>query len=125
MGYTMPYTIGQAALATGRAKMTIHRAIKSGRISASKSDTGGYAIDPAELHRVFPPVTASDDTEPSLKVRSDTDALRRENDLLRDMLRDLQRRLDREGEERRQAQTQLMALLSDQRRPWWRLKGRP
>jgi hypothetical protein len=43
----------------------------------------------------------------------------RENELLREMLGDLQRRLDREGEERRQAQTQLMALLAD-RRPWWR-----
>jgi excisionase family DNA binding protein len=54
----MTYTLGTAARATGVSKSTIYRAIKSGRLSASRSDTGDYAIDPAELHRVFPPVTA-------------------------------------------------------------------
>ena len=52
----MTYTLGMAARATGVSKSTIHRAIKSGRVSAGRSDTGDYAIDPAELHRVFPPV---------------------------------------------------------------------
>jgi hypothetical protein len=45
-----------AARATGLSKSTIHRAVKAGRVSAGRSDTGDYAIDPAELHRVFPPV---------------------------------------------------------------------
>jgi excisionase family DNA binding protein len=53
----MVYTLGQAAKATGISKMTISRAIKKGTISAHKNDTGGYVIDPSELHRVFPPVT--------------------------------------------------------------------
>ena len=52
----MTYTLGMAARATGLSKSTIHRAIKAGRVSAGRSDTGDYAIDPAELHRVFPPV---------------------------------------------------------------------
>jgi hypothetical protein len=52
----MSYTLGTAARATGLSKSTIHRAIKAGRVSAGRSDTGDYAIDPAELHRVFPPV---------------------------------------------------------------------
>jgi hypothetical protein len=52
----MSYTLGTAARATGLSKSTIHRAIKSGRISSGRSDTGDYAIDPAELHRVFAPV---------------------------------------------------------------------
>jgi hypothetical protein len=52
----MTYTLGTAARATGLSKSTIHRAIKGGRVSAGRSDTGDYAIDPAELHRVFPPV---------------------------------------------------------------------
>jgi len=116
----MPYTIGQAARAVGKSKPTIARAIKLGRISAGRNDDGTFAIDPAELHRVFPALTERAGMESEPILRSDTDALRRENELLRDMLGDLQRRLDREGEERRQAQTQLMALLADQRRPWWR-----
>lgn len=50
------YTLGTAAKATGLAKSTIHRAIKTGRLSARSKDGTGYEIDPAELHRVFPPV---------------------------------------------------------------------
>ena len=53
------YTLGTAAKATGMAKSTIHRAIKRGIISArSTMDGRGYQIDPAELHRVYPPVDA-------------------------------------------------------------------
>jgi hypothetical protein len=48
------YTLGQAARATGKAKPTIARAIQTGRISASRADDGSWAIDPAELHRVYP-----------------------------------------------------------------------
>src|SRR5438874_12610583 len=54
----MSYTLGMAARATGLSKSTVYRAIKAGRISASRTDSGDYAIDPAELHRVFPPVDA-------------------------------------------------------------------
>ena len=55
----MTYTLGIAARGTGPSKSTIHRAIKAGRVSAGRSDTGDYAIDPADLHRVFPPVDAA------------------------------------------------------------------
>jgi hypothetical protein len=51
------YTLGTAAKATGLAKSTIHRAIKSGKISAKPGDGNSYVIDPAELHRVFPPLS--------------------------------------------------------------------
>lgn len=54
----MSYTLGDAAKATGKSKTTLHRAIKSGKISAYKAEDGSYSIDPAELHRVFRPVTA-------------------------------------------------------------------
>ena len=50
------YTIGTAAKATGKAKSTISRDVKEGRISAHKNEDGSYAIDPAELHRVYPPL---------------------------------------------------------------------
>ena len=52
----MPYTLGQAAKATGKSKPTILEAIKKGRISAVKNELGRYDIDPAELHRVYPPI---------------------------------------------------------------------
>jgi hypothetical protein len=52
----MTYTLGMAARATELRKSTIHRAIKDGRISATRTDAWSFAIDPAEVHRVFPPV---------------------------------------------------------------------
>jgi excisionase family DNA binding protein len=54
----MPYTLGQAAKATGLSKPTISEAIKKGRISAQKNESGSFEIDPAELHRVYPPVAS-------------------------------------------------------------------
>lgn len=53
----MSYTLGDAAKAVGKSKTTLHRSIKSGKISATKLEDGSYAIDPSELHRVFPMVT--------------------------------------------------------------------
>lgn len=50
----MPYTLGEAAKATGKSKATISKAIKSGRISAQKDENGVFHIDPSELHRVYP-----------------------------------------------------------------------
>jgi hypothetical protein len=49
------YTLGTAAKATGKTKGTIQKAIVKGRISAQKNDIGEWQIDPAELHRVYPP----------------------------------------------------------------------
>jgi len=54
----MPYSLKQAADATGKTKPTILRAIKTGKISAGKSEMGEWEIDPAELHRVYAPVAA-------------------------------------------------------------------
>ena len=138
----MSYTIGQAAKATDKSKPTISRAIKSGVISATKNDDGSYTIDPAELHRVFPPVKSSSNDNPDLK-RSEAPIsqaqLQREIDLLRELLTDkdgvvddFRQRLDTEGEERRKVQAQLTALLTDQRpkpeeparRSWWRFGKR-
>ena len=57
----MHYTLGQAAKATGIPKPRLSRAINKGQISATRTESGGYLIDAAELHRVFPPVTAKPD----------------------------------------------------------------
>lgn len=51
---TMHLTLGQAAKETGKSKSVISGAIKSGRLSAARSDTGSWQIDPSELFRVFP-----------------------------------------------------------------------
>jgi hypothetical protein len=56
----MGYTLGQAAKAVGMSKTSILRSIKSGRISAGRDEFGQWAIEPCELHRVYPPL--ADDT---------------------------------------------------------------
>jgi hypothetical protein len=52
----MPYSLKQAADATGRTKPALLRAIQTGKISAKKNEMREWEIDPAELHRVYPPV---------------------------------------------------------------------
>lgn len=53
----MKLSASEAAKQTGKSVPTITRAIKSGKISAERTEVGGYLIDPAELFRVFTPLT--------------------------------------------------------------------
>lgn len=50
----MALTLNKAAQTCGHSKSTLLDAIRSGRMTAPKDGRGHYAIDPAELHRVFP-----------------------------------------------------------------------
>ncbi len=59
------YTLGTAAKAAGKSKSTILRAIQNGVISATKGPQGNYQIDPAELHRVYPPVASGGAAQPA------------------------------------------------------------
>jgi hypothetical protein len=109
------YTLGQAAKAAGISKPTIARAIKAGKLSAARNPDGTYSIEPAELHRVWPPVTPGAGSPAGDMVSHETAALERENALLREMLereREINRRLlDMLGQGPK---------LIDDRRPWWR-----
>jgi hypothetical protein len=51
----MGLSLRQAAIEAGTSKSTILRAIQSGRLSATRTDDGGWKIDPAELFRVYDP----------------------------------------------------------------------
>ena len=63
----MSYTLGQAALAVGKSKGALSKAIKTGRISAKKLDNGSYSIEPSELYRVYKPAPSpsKDNSEPT------------------------------------------------------------
>ena len=50
------YNLMSAAAAAGVNRSTVLRAIKAGRVSGQRDATGGWQIDPAEFHRVFPPL---------------------------------------------------------------------
>jgi hypothetical protein len=78
------FSLRQAAAEARTSKSTILRAINSGRLSASRTEDGGYAIDPAELFRVYPPDrtaarTAGQDAPASGQDAPDTVALRIRN----------------------------------------------
>jgi hypothetical protein len=59
----MVYTLGQAAKACGMSKATLSKAVKSGKISASKNDDGSFSIEAVELHRVYPIIVYSEQLE--------------------------------------------------------------
>ena len=127
----MSYTLNEAAKAVGKSKTTIHRAIKSGKISASKLESGAYAIDPSELHRVFQVGTVErnirNDTEQretavgtaDIRLEMLEKERERERQHLEETIADLR-------EDRDKWRQQATALLEDKRPKgfWARLRGR-
>jgi hypothetical protein len=124
------YSLGTAAKATGKAKSSILRAIKSGRISATRTDSG-WSIDPAELHRIFP-LKDNDGSEPGsgdaverdatspeqlelFVLKTEVRVLQATGEMLRSQVDDVRRDRDSWRELAQAVQRQ----LGDQR-PWWR-----
>ncbi len=128
----MGYTLGAAAKATGLSKPTIRQAIKSGKITAGKNIHGHYDINPAELHRVYPPISKEEKPPEAANSNSSEAALLREQiDLLKEerererrqyeeRLREVTTRLDSETEERRQVSAMLEDLRQKQQRGWFK-----
>jgi hypothetical protein len=52
--------LSEAAKVSGQSKSAIWRAVNSRRLPATRTYTGDYQIDPAELHRVFSSETADE-----------------------------------------------------------------
>ena len=106
----MFYTLGQAAKATGKNRTTIYRAIKNGKISATQNAHGEYDIDPAELHRVYPPKQQGN------TVRNSEDATLSNTNLLIEN-RELKAKLDA-ANERDQLKDQIIDDLKEDRNRW-------
>lgn len=85
------YTLGAAAKATGMTKSAVFKAIKKGRISAKKNEMGRYDIDPAELHRVYPPLPASekDERERTRETATENRELKARLALLEELVREI------------------------------------
>ena len=106
----MVYTLGEAARATGKSKATISKAIKSGRVSARKDESGIFHIDPSELHRVYPPAVSSERQETPVNTPARTD--------INGTIRELQARLDAAHERLSDKETVIADLKEDRDR--WR-----
>lgn len=117
-------SLTQAAKIAGKSKSTINRAIKSGKLSATRHDDGSYSIDGSELARVFPigtpsgsdRVSAAPPTEPTR-----TAMLEAENAALRTALDRERAALDEARADRDAWRQQATALLASppKRRGWW------
>lgn len=116
-------SLSQAAKLTEKSKSTINRAIKTGKLSATRHDDGSYSIDPAELSRVF----NMEPEDSSKRSGTEPDGTR-----LLERIEALEAMLSREREvsadlkeDRDRWRQQATALLTDQRPPtlsrtrWW------
>ena len=131
----MPYTLAQAAAATGLNKTSVLRAIKSGKISGTKDEFGQWYVEPVELHRVYPPAASaavSTDAAPhdaiadvaELAVLRKTVAaaeasLAALKEQLHEMRTDRDTWREQANEWREQAKGLRLALPAPGRRWWW------
>lgn len=127
--------LAEAARLTGKNRSTLHRAMKTGRLSYTVNDAGERRIDVAELQRVFdlrsPPATLVNgatlaatpaplqrhSAQPG-EVAALREVIERQDATIRDLratVADQRDDLHRAADERRA----LLAMLTD-RRPWWR-----
>lgn len=141
----MKYSASQAAKVVGKSIPTITRAIKNGKISAVKLESGGFEIDPSELHRIWPAVVdvtrlpgnalGHEKPDETSVLQREVDALRkqmeglegereRERAYMSDTIEDLRKRLDAESTERRSLTAQLtdqrVKALETPKLGWWR-----
>jgi hypothetical protein len=101
-GKTM-LSLSEAATAAGIAKSTIWRAIKTGRISATRTYAGTYEVDPAELFRVFPATPKDGDLKQAAMaiapvamaaLEAQIGALKEVSSLLKEQLEDIRKDRD-------------------------------
>jgi hypothetical protein len=109
MAYSM-FTITESAKQCGLTRAAIHKAIKTGRLSATKNDDGNYQIDPAELFRVYKKVDITG-------IQQNTEVDKSEYRLIAQRLEFTERLLKQAEEERdnlRLSLNQAMTLIAHQ-----------
>jgi hypothetical protein len=97
------YNLMSAAAAAGVNRSTVLRAIKAGRISAQRDATGGWQIDPAEFHRVFPPLPRPGPASP----QQDQQQIDAQVALLRNLVEHLRKDMEARGEDHRRREQDL------------------
>src|SRR5215471_17219267 len=110
----MSYRLAEAAAACSLNKATVRRAIKTGKVSATKDAHGQWHIEPGELHRVYPP-----------RTEAGIDELKTLTDEYRVWVRDLSEQRDRAESRAAELDKRLLAYQPpvpalSLNRPWWR-----
>jgi predicted transcriptional regulator len=103
-------TLSEAARWAGVTRATIHKALKGGRLSGRKDDSGEWRIDPSELERVYQPgktvdalVDAPRDGVSNTDIAELIAAKDREMGLLRELLAEIRAQRDDAVEQRDRA----------------------
>jgi len=102
-------TVGEASKRVGKAKSTISRAIKAGKLSAERNPDGSWSIEPVELDRAFPAKKRAVAAQPD--ATQEIEALQREKDLLQQLVREQRDRIEGLEADKERA----WALLEDMR----------
>jgi excisionase family DNA binding protein len=127
----MGLSLREAAEAAGLSKSSIHRAIASGRLSATRLEGGAFEIDPSELSRAFPPRRSRSgaagqrgmaaETDGTAETRAKLTQAEAQLDALKSLLAVEQRRGEELRQERDEWRDQAKRLaLPAPARPWWR-----
>ena len=127
-------TVIEAAKLAGKDRKSIYRAIKSGRLSATKTEGGGTQIDVAELERCFGALGRGHGSATVALPQSATGeetariaALEAECRLLREALESEKRLTDAKDahiEDLRNAVRRLEDKRPAGNSPWWKWNGR-
>jgi excisionase family DNA binding protein len=123
-------SLRQAAQQVGVSKSTILRAVQKGRLSAARTDDGGYAIDPSELQRFYGDRAAQQSSTDAMgqdapgdatpALRAEIDGLKAMLDMMRDQVDDV--RGQRDGWQKQAENSQrLLADMRPARRGWFGL----
>lgn len=119
---TTMLTLGAAARLAQVGKSTLSRAIKSGRMSATRTETGGYQVEVSELARLYGPLPGAEAAHATVAapVAPVQDAIPdatvdRLVALLREHLDDMRRQRDAW-----QSQAERLSLAPPSRPSWWR-----
>jgi len=120
-------TLSEAARWAGVTRATIHKALKGGRLSGRKDDSGEWRIDPSELERVYQPGKPVDVSPDKGVSNADTAELMaakdREMALLREVLAEVRAQRDDAVEQRdramelAEAQTRLLTHQQERASP--------
>lgn len=109
-------SLNKAAKEAGIAKTTLLDALNSRRMSGEKNDKGHWEIDPAELFRVFPKTSSSEQEKPiptsheNQQKPSGTSGLEVEVKMLREQIE----RMDAERERERAQLSEQIEVLREQ-----------
>lgn len=113
------HTISEAARFTKKARSTIHRHIKEGKLSKVTGHDGKPAIETAELYRVYGDLSGSDSPATPTAQHRETPPETARNALLEQEIAALKSERDsiREDRDRWIAQAERLTLLLTQDRP--------